>query len=138
MIPASDTIFFVSNDEKVSKHVERILFNEFGLNTIVLPKSELAKIFFMNSPLYIIWDGRTQTQKDKNLLTWLREHFHGKAIVALLNKRIGHSDISWYQHGITMFCYIGEKELHDALTFHTQAILEHHHKKKTIAGSPML
>ena len=138
MIPANDTIFFVTNDALLSEQVERILFDEFGLNTLVLHKNEFAKVVFMESPLFIIWDGRTQTDKDENLLLWLREHFHGKAIVALLDIRVDHNNVSWYQHGINIFCFAAENELKETLSFHTRAILEHQRKKHPVVNSPMM
>ncbi|MBZ0257099.1 hypothetical protein K8I31_13615 [bacterium] len=135
MMHKSETVFLVSNDSNLTQQVDQILFQEFGLSTISLLKNELAKILFMEGPQFILWDGRTQTEKDENLLYWLREHLHGKPVVAILDKRIDPGNISWYQRGVNMFCYTDCDSLTDTLTFHTKAILEHHAKKQAASAT---
>ena len=135
MMPATETIFLVSNDSLLTQQIDQILFEHFGINTVTLQKNEFAKILFMESPLFILWDGRSQTEKDENLLHWLREHLHGKPIVAILDTRIDPSNISWYQRGVNMFCYTECDLLMDTLSFHTKAILAHHAKKNSSSAS---
>ncbi|MDP8243132.1 MAG: hypothetical protein P9L94_03550 [Candidatus Hinthialibacter antarcticus] len=136
MIPNNDTVFLISSDALLSDQVERILFDEFGLNTLILHKNDFAKVLFMDSPRFIIWDGQVQSDKDENLLLWLREHFHGKAIVAILEHRDDNNNqINWYQHGITMFCFTNDNELKETLSFHTRAILEHQAKRQALESS---
>lgn len=135
MMPASETVFLVSNDSLMIQQIDQILFQQFGLSAITLPKNEFAKILFMDSPLFILWDGRTQSDKDENLLYWLREHLHGKPIVAILDQLIETDNITWYQRGINMFCYTNRDSLTETLAFHTKAILEHHARKQTSSAS---
>lgn len=137
MMPVNESIFLVSNDELLSQTVSKILNERFRLSAMLLHKNEFAKILFMENPLFILWDGRMQTDKDDNLLLWLREHLHGKPIVAILDHKTESATQHWYQHGINMFCYSEESSFEETLIFHTQAIQEHCEKRKETHGSSL-
>lgn len=123
MSNASKSVFCVSQDDQLVENVKTILGEEFELAVHQLSKKDLAKLFFMAPPQFIVWDGRIHNQLDEDLLAWVRERFHGVPLIAVIENSSASNDSVWYELGITLFCCSDPDGLRSGLAHNGRAII---------------
>ncbi|MBI1387542.1 MAG: hypothetical protein GC154_03750 [bacterium] len=121
MIPLTDSAVIITNDQNLAITLNRFLFTQFGLDSYSLTRKDAARVVAMNPPLFCLWDGRVKSPNDASLLRWLREHFHGRPIIVLVDADPAAQANDWYSYGISMICRAADR---DSIVSHIEAVLK--------------
>ncbi len=76
----------ISDDTDLCNQIEQSLCTRLGLNLSWSSENDLRDTLHQEKPLVVIWDGRNLSPNWPHSINWIREHHHGRPIVALLHE----------------------------------------------------
>lgn len=119
----SEIAILVMQDSSLADQLRGILRERFHLKSLCIGKKDIPRLIMMNKPLFMIWDGRRYSLSDLSLLQWLRDHFSGCPIFALLENHPTLSSMELHKMGISFQFFPSDANFHDDLEHHIQAVL---------------
>ncbi len=113
----------VSKESSILGQVEKKIKEEFDLEVYLFSEHDLRDTLRIAKPLLIIWDGREYSQKWHYLVQWLREHFHGCPLIALLETEESLYKMELYKLGINLIVNKSSNTFQDDLSMLIRAII---------------
>jgi len=115
--------FVVSSDVVFTEQLETTILKQFQIRTYRFGEKDLRNILRISKPLVILWDGRQPSAQSRHFLHWLREHFPGCPILALLNDEQSDSDLEYHKLGINLLLDTSSTSFFENLCNHIGAII---------------
>jgi|GEM_PF-2833860 hypothetical protein len=118
------TALLVSKDSDLLASMEESLKETFNLQVYQFEGRELRETLRVAKPLVILWDGRDTTDKWHYMVHWLREHFHGCPLLALLEVENPPHRMDLYKMGINLIINVNSHSFHENLFTLIGAIID--------------
>ena len=113
----------VTCDTDFKSQVESMLREQFEIRTHCFGEHDIRKTLHITKPLVILWDGRNPNPQSRHLLQWLREHFTGCPILALLSSKKGEKDLNLSKQGINLLLDSTSPSFLEDLRTHIGAVI---------------
>ena len=124
MIKKRYAALLVSKDSDLLASMEESLKETFNLQVYQFEEQELRETLRVSKPLVILWDGRDTSDKWHYMVHWLREHFRGCPLLALLEVENPPHRMDLYKMGINLIINVNSRSFHENLFTLIRAIID--------------
>lgn len=131
MITTTLAALLISDDNALFQRIRNSLRDRFNMQLSRYGEDQLWDSLRHDKPLVVIWDGQNPSPKWSHLIDWIREHFHGRPIIALLRENDGLMDEKLNQHGIHLILDMSSDSYIDRLLVNIFAIILDYEREKT-------
>lgn len=118
----ADHVVVISQDQTFAVQLRDYVQEQFQLTALIISPRDLVKLYCIQKPIVIFWDGRKHVPGEFRLLHWLRNHFPGCPIFAMLENHLFLSRMELYKVGINFLFYPAENHFWRDLWHHLNAV----------------
>ncbi|MBD3267387.1 hypothetical protein GF373_12025 [bacterium] len=79
------SIIYLGDDLEFVEKYKKIVRNDFGIQFISFKQDDIREALRVSFPILMILDFPAKPDPRTSIINWLRDHFHGRPIVALLD-----------------------------------------------------
>jgi len=130
-IASSLSCLLVTEDQEIFSHCQKDLWERFDVEVLRFNERELKDSLREVRPFLIIWDSRCNPDRWRYFVGWLRDHFLGRPIFALMDGENEAIQNALHRQGIHVQLDIKSPSFFKSLQIHVFAVLLDFEKEKT-------
>ncbi len=124
----SKLALLISSDLNLFRDLQPILQRRFQIHVQFFEEILQKNLIAIDSPVFLLWDGSTRSESWTERLLWLRDHFHGCPIFALLKGRSENLSTDLHKMGINLLFDLSSPSFKENLFYSIDAVLSRHNK----------
>lgn len=120
---SSLSILLVTEDQEFYLRCREELWERFDIEVCRFSERDLKESLCILKPFLIIWDSRTQAVNWQHVVFWLRDHFSGRPMIAIVQGDDEELQKTLHRMGIHILLDIDSSSFLKSLQVHVFAIL---------------
>ncbi len=118
-----DVAFLISSDMALFEVLKDKITAVFNLQIQCLKEEDLRQELQSVDPLVFFWDARNYSEERSNFINWLRMHYPGYPLIALLDTENPSNRLELYKLGINLIINVSSDTFEDNLSLIIGAII---------------
>jgi hypothetical protein len=124
----SPSALLIGDDPGFSQELKVSLKTKFQIDSYHFTQDDIRSILRMTKPMVLIWDCRNLDPRWPYLVSWLRDHFHGRPIIALIDENEKDLRMQMQERGVNLILNMQADDYEDNFSELVLAILSDYEK----------